>query len=61
MPTPGGAGGVDYLLSAGLHNFALMDDGTALAAVILFRLLTFLLPILPGWAAFAWLQRRGSL
>jgi len=26
-------------------------------AVFLFRLVTFWLPILPGWLAFTWLQR----
>ncbi|MDH6578962.1 lysylphosphatidylglycerol synthase transmembrane domain-containing protein [Kitasatospora sp. MAP5-34] len=61
VPTPGGAGGVDGLLTEFLQRFGSLDAGTALAAVMLFRLLTFLLPILPGWAAFAWLQRRGAL
>jgi undecaprenyl-diphosphatase len=31
--------------------------GPAVAGVLAFRLLTFWLPILPGWLAFAWLQR----
>lgn len=60
-PTPGGAGVVEGLLTEALRQTASMDSGTAFAAVALFRLLVFLLPILPGWAAFAWLQRRGAL
>lgn len=38
-----------------------MEAGGAAAAVVLFRLLTFVLPVLPGWAAFTWLQRRKAL
>ncbi|MER5348896.1 lysylphosphatidylglycerol synthase transmembrane domain-containing protein [Kitasatospora sp. NPDC002551] len=60
-PTPGGAGFVDSALLAGLVKLASMADGGALAAVTLYRLLTLLLPVLPGWAAFSWLQRRGAL
>ncbi|MFG2824104.1 lysylphosphatidylglycerol synthase domain-containing protein [Kitasatospora sp. NPDC048365] len=61
MPTPGGAGGVEVLLTNLLVGASTMDKPAAFAAVMLFRLLTFLLPILPGWAAFAWLQRRRAL
>ncbi|WP_441245360.1 lysylphosphatidylglycerol synthase transmembrane domain-containing protein [Kitasatospora sp. McL0602] len=60
-PTPGGAGVVDVLLVTALRQMAGMDEGAAFAAVTLYRLLTFLLPVLPGWAAFAWLQRRRAL
>ncbi|MFB7666831.1 lysylphosphatidylglycerol synthase domain-containing protein [Kitasatospora sp. NPDC056138] len=60
-PTPGGSGVVEGLLTEALASTASIDRGTAFAAVILFRLLTFVLPILPGWAGFAWLQRRGAL
>jgi uncharacterized membrane protein YbhN (UPF0104 family) len=34
---------------------------TAFAAVLLFRLVTFWLPILPGWLALVGLQRSGRL
>jgi uncharacterized membrane protein YbhN (UPF0104 family) len=34
-----------------------MPAGTATSAVLLFRLHTFWLPVLPGWAAFSHLQR----
>ncbi|MFF2661470.1 lysylphosphatidylglycerol synthase domain-containing protein [Kitasatospora sp. NPDC058032] len=60
-PTPGGAGFVDGALIAGLQAATSMGYDGALATVTLFRLLTLLLPVLPGWAAFSWLQRRGAL
>ncbi|WP_455749089.1 lysylphosphatidylglycerol synthase domain-containing protein [Kitasatospora purpeofusca] len=60
-PTPGGAGFVDTALVTLLKLVPSMDEGGALAAVALYRLLTFVLPVLPGWAAFTWLQRRGAL
>jgi uncharacterized membrane protein YbhN (UPF0104 family) len=56
-PTPGGLGAVEAVLSAGLTAGGL-DGGTAVSAVLLFRLLTFWLPVLPGWLAFTLLQRR---
>jgi undecaprenyl-diphosphatase len=55
-PTPGGIGAVEAALIAGL-TAAGLDKETAVPAVFLFRLATFWLPILPGWVAFAWLQR----
>ncbi|MFE4516527.1 lysylphosphatidylglycerol synthase domain-containing protein [Kitasatospora sp. NPDC056783] len=60
-PTPGGAGAVDGMLVTFLHQTASMEEGGALAAVALYRLLTLILPVLPGWAAMAWLQRRRAL
>ncbi|MET8625742.1 lysylphosphatidylglycerol synthase transmembrane domain-containing protein [Kitasatospora sp. NPDC004669] len=60
-PTPGGAGAVDGALLLGLQQTASMEKGGALAAVALFRLLTLILPVLPGWAAMTWLQRRKAL
>ncbi|MFF1902250.1 lysylphosphatidylglycerol synthase domain-containing protein [Kitasatospora sp. NPDC058218] len=60
-PTPGGAGAVDSALVTLLEHTASMEEGGALAGVALFRLLTLVLPVLPGWAAFAWLQRRRAL
>ncbi|MFB6888358.1 lysylphosphatidylglycerol synthase domain-containing protein [Kitasatospora sp. NPDC056327] len=60
-PTPGGAGFVDTALTTGLELTNSMGNGGALAAVALYRLLTLVLPVLPGWAALTWLQRRGAL
>lgn len=59
-PTPGGIGAVEATLIAGLTS-AGMPSPTAVAAVILFRLATFWIPLLPGWAALVVLQRSGDL
>ncbi|TQS42278.1 lysylphosphatidylglycerol synthase transmembrane domain-containing protein [Cryptosporangium phraense] len=56
-PTPGGLGAVEAVLSAGLTAGGL-DGATAVSSVLLFRLLTFWLPVLPGWLAFTWLSRK---
>lgn len=56
-PTPGGLGAVEAVLTAGLTAGGL-DGATAVSAVLLFRLLTFWLPVLPGWVTFTLLQRR---
>lgn len=55
-PTPGGIGAIEAALAAGLTS-AGMDGAAALSAVIVFRLATFWLPILPGWVCFKWLER----
>ncbi|MEE1786856.1 lysylphosphatidylglycerol synthase domain-containing protein [Streptomyces sp. SP17BM10] len=60
-PTPGGAGVMDGVLVGLLQSAASMEEGGAVAAVVLYRCLTLILPVLPGWAAFAWLQRRRAL
>jgi uncharacterized protein (TIRG00374 family) len=60
VPTPGGLGAVEGALSLGL-TLAGLPAGTATSAVLLFRLLTFWLPVLPGWAAFSYLQRNETI
>ena len=60
LPTPGGLGGVEAALAAGL-TAAGTDAGTAISAVLLFRLVTFWLPTIPGWFAFRFLQSRDAL
>ena len=55
-PTPGGLGAIEAALIAGLVG-AGMDHTIAVPAVFLYRLATFWLPVLPGWAAFTWLRR----
>ncbi len=60
VPTPGGLGAVEAALAAGLTATG-MAAATAVSAVLLFRLLTFWLPVPVGWAAFNYLQRRGAL
>ncbi|WP_326694061.1 lysylphosphatidylglycerol synthase transmembrane domain-containing protein [Streptomyces sp. NBC_01766] len=60
VPTPGGVGAVETALTGALI-IAGVDRGTATAAVLLFRLLTFWLPVLPGWLCFNYLTHRGEL
>ncbi|MGP9018730.1 lysylphosphatidylglycerol synthase transmembrane domain-containing protein [Streptomyces sp. BR1] len=59
-PTPGGVGAVELALSTAL-TFAGLPAETAASAVLLYRLLTFWLPVLPGWLCFNYLTRRGEL
>jgi uncharacterized membrane protein YbhN (UPF0104 family)/tRNA A-37 threonylcarbamoyl transferase component Bud32 len=59
-PTPGGIGAVEATLIAGLTS-AGMASTTAVAAVILFRVATFWIPLVPGWGAFVVMQRSGDL
>ncbi|MFE1786424.1 lysylphosphatidylglycerol synthase domain-containing protein, partial [Streptomyces sp. NPDC059506] len=59
-PTPGGVGAVELALITGLITFGVPKE-IATPAVLLFRMLTFLGPVLPGWAAFSWLTRKGAL
>jgi len=60
IPTPGGLGPVEAVLTAGLTT-AGMHGAAAASAVLLFRLLTFWLPVPAGWAALNYLERRNSL
>ena len=59
-PTPGGVGAVEAALIAGLTTVGVQSE-VAVPAVFMFRIVTFWLPILPGWAALVLLQRRGDL
>ncbi|MFI1155683.1 flippase-like domain-containing protein [Streptomyces sioyaensis] len=59
-PTPGGVGAVEGALIAGLTVAGLAAD-IAFPAVLLFRLLVFWLPVLPGWLAFNYLTRKGEI
>ena len=56
-PTPGGLGAMEAALVAGLTGVG-MESGIAVAAVLSYRLLTYWLPILPGWISFHVLERR---
>jgi uncharacterized protein (TIRG00374 family) len=55
-PTPGGLGGVEAGLVAGMVAYG-QSSSLAFSAVIIYRLLTFWLPIAPGALCF-WLLRR---
>ncbi len=61
VPTPGGVGAVELALAGGLTTIAHVQGPYALSAVLLFRLLTFWLPVPVGWAALNWLQRHDAL
>lgn len=56
-PTPGGLGGVEAGLVAGLVAFRL-DDSVALEAVLLYRLVSYWLPLVVGATAFVVAERR---
>jgi len=57
-PTPGGLGAIEAALIAGLTGVG-MQAGPAVSAVLLYRLATYWLPVLPGWLCWRSLQRRG--
>ncbi|MGD0699561.1 MAG: lysylphosphatidylglycerol synthase transmembrane domain-containing protein [Trebonia sp.] len=59
-PTPGGLGGVEAVMAAGLTAIGIPAH-EAIPAVLLFRMATFWLPIPVGWVCFQVLQRRGVL
>ena len=59
-PTPGGLGAVEAAIAAGL-TAAGIDAGIAISATLVFRLMTFWIPTIPGWFAFRNLQRTGDL
>jgi glycosyltransferase 2 family protein len=61
VPTPGGLGAVEVALSGGLTAIAHVPSAYALSAVLLFRLITFWLPVPIGWVAMNYLQRHDAL
>ncbi|WP_116248089.1 lysylphosphatidylglycerol synthase transmembrane domain-containing protein [Nocardiopsis sp. FIRDI 009] len=60
-PTPGGLGAVEAALIGGLTTVVGVPAAVSLPAVLLFRVLTFWFPVLPGWGAFSYLQRREAV
>ena len=60
VPTPGGLGAVEAALTAGLVATG-MHGTEAASSVLLFRLLTFWLPIPIGWVALNYLERKDAL
>jgi undecaprenyl-diphosphatase len=57
-PTPGGLGAIEAALVAGLTGVG-MQPGPAVSAVLLYRLATYWLPVLPGWLCWRSLQHQG--
>jgi len=60
FPTPGGLGVVEATLTAGLVAAGLTGAAAA-SAVLLFRLITFWLPVPAGWIALSYLERKQAL
>jgi uncharacterized membrane protein YbhN (UPF0104 family) len=56
LPMPGGVGGVEGGMIAALAAFG-VDAGQAVVAVLLFRAVTFWLPLIPGVIAYFQLRR----
>jgi hypothetical protein len=56
LPMPGGVGGVEGGMIAALAGFGI-DAGQAVVAVLLFRAVTFWLPMIPGVIAYFQLRR----
>ena len=54
--TPGGLGAVEAALVGALTGYG-MSSGAAVSAVLTFRLVTYWLPMLPGWLTFQQMQR----
>jgi len=55
-PTPGGLVGAEAGLTGGLIAYGVLPD-TALAAVLLYRFLTYWLPLIPGFITFIRIRR----
>lgn len=60
IPTPGGLGAIEVALTAGL-TAAGVDSAQAISGVLLFRLISFWIPIPLGWLAWNRMQRAGML
>jgi glycosyltransferase 2 family protein len=57
-PTPGGLGAIEAATIAGLTGIGI-SSGPAVSAVLIYRLATYWLPVLPGWYSWRLLQRMG--
>ncbi|HEV8219099.1 MAG TPA: lysylphosphatidylglycerol synthase domain-containing protein [Streptosporangiaceae bacterium] len=57
-PTPGGLGAIEAATIAGLTGIG-VSSGPAVSAVLVYRLATYWLPVLPGWYSWRLLQRMG--
>ena len=57
-PTPGGVGAIEAALVTVLTSVGI-DPGTAISVVMIFRVMTYWLPIIPAYLALAHLRRTG--
>ena len=60
VPSPGGLGPVELALTGGLVT-AGVPSGVAVSAVLVYRLVTFWIPIPLGYLSLQRLQKRGDL
>ena len=60
VPTPGGLGAVEAALTAGVTAIG-VNSGVAVSGVLLFRIISFWLPIAPGWLFWTQMQKRDLL
>lgn len=60
VPTPGGLGAVEAALTAGVTALG-VSASLAVSAVLVFRIVSFWLPIVPGWILWTQMQKRGLL
>lgn len=56
VPTPGGLGGVEAGLYAGITSFGYPESAT-LTAVLTYRAITFWLPLIPSYFSINWLRK----
>ncbi|SEM42731.1 lysylphosphatidylglycerol synthase transmembrane domain-containing protein [Streptacidiphilus jiangxiensis] len=61
IPVPGGIGSSDAALAYSLRVTTGVAAATWVPVVLVYRLCTFWLPLIPGWIAFLYLQRREAL
>jgi uncharacterized protein (TIRG00374 family) len=59
-PTPGGVGAVEAALIAGLTSIG-VPVAQATPAVLVYRLITYWLVMLPGWISFKVMEKRGEI
>ena len=59
-PTPGNLGALEAAMVAALHAVG-MEAAPAVSTVLTYRLVTYWLPILPGWLSWTFMQRRSYL
>lgn len=59
-PTPGGVGAVEVALIAGLVAIG-VTGAAAVPTVFLYRIVTYWIPVVPGWGCFGWLRRTDRL
>lgn len=60
VPTPGGLGAVEAALTAGVSTLG-VPSTVAVTGVLVFRIISFWLPILPGWILWTQMRKRDML